>query len=119
MFVELIENGIEAEKRKQQGFFELAERLRNAHDPEKANASAMNSAGRSLAADAQDRELRQSTREHPTEYYRPHARRAITLADLNQRRLWIASQPEVPAGGWYKDFGSFKIRGRGSYLKTF
>lgn len=40
--------------------------------------------------------------------------RAITIADLNQLRLWIASQPEVPEGEWYKDFGSFKICGRGS-----
>jgi len=36
MLVELIENGIEAEKRKQQEFFELAERFRNARDPEEA-----------------------------------------------------------------------------------
>jgi len=34
MLVELIENGIEAEKRKQQEFFELAERFRNASDPQ-------------------------------------------------------------------------------------
>ena len=34
MLVELIENGIEAEKRKQQEFFELAERFRNASGPE-------------------------------------------------------------------------------------
>ena len=36
MIVELIENGIEAEKRKQQEFFELAERFREASDPEEA-----------------------------------------------------------------------------------
>jgi hypothetical protein len=36
MLVELIENGIEAEKRKQQEFFELAERFRKADDPEEA-----------------------------------------------------------------------------------
>jgi len=36
MLVELIENGIEAEKRKQQEFFQLAERFRNATDPEEA-----------------------------------------------------------------------------------
>ena len=36
MLVELIENGIEAEKRKQQEFFDLAERFRNASDPEEA-----------------------------------------------------------------------------------
>ena len=36
MLVELIENGIEAEKRKQREFFELAERFRDATDPEEA-----------------------------------------------------------------------------------
>jgi hypothetical protein len=36
MLVELIENGIEAENRKQQEFFKLAERFRNATDPEEA-----------------------------------------------------------------------------------
>lgn len=36
MLVELIENGIEAEKRKQQEFFDLAERFRTANDPEEA-----------------------------------------------------------------------------------
>jgi hypothetical protein len=45
--------------------------------------------------------------------------RAISIADLNQLRLWIKSLPEVPDGDWYKDFGSFKICGRGSYPKTF
>jgi len=33
MLVELVENGIEAEKRKQQEFFELAERFRASNDP--------------------------------------------------------------------------------------
>jgi hypothetical protein len=33
MLVELIENGIEAEKRKQQEFFDLAGRFRNATNP--------------------------------------------------------------------------------------
>lgn len=36
MLVELIEKGIEAEKRKQQEFFELAERFRNATDATEA-----------------------------------------------------------------------------------
>ena len=36
MLVELIESGIEADKHKQQEFFELAERFRNATDPEEA-----------------------------------------------------------------------------------
>lgn len=34
MLVELIENGIEAEKRKQQEFFDVAERFRGATDPD-------------------------------------------------------------------------------------
>ncbi len=45
--------------------------------------------------------------------------RLISIADLNQLRLWIESQPEVPETDWYKDFGSFKICGRGSLPKTF
>jgi predicted DNA-binding ribbon-helix-helix protein len=36
MLVELIENGIEGEKRKQQEFFRLAERFRNATNPAEA-----------------------------------------------------------------------------------
>lgn len=36
MLVELVENGIEAEKRKQREFSELAERFRSAADPEEA-----------------------------------------------------------------------------------
>ena len=45
--------------------------------------------------------------------------RAISIVDLNQLRLWIETSPEVPLGDWYKDFGSFKICGRGSLAKTF
>ena len=45
--------------------------------------------------------------------------RAISIADLNHLRLWIDSNPEVPEGDWYKDFGSFKICGSGSLPKTF
>jgi len=45
--------------------------------------------------------------------------RAIGIADLNQLRLWIESEPEVPDGDWYKDFGSFKICGCGSLSETF
>ncbi len=37
MLVELIENGIDAEKQRQQQFFALAERFRNERDPEAAN----------------------------------------------------------------------------------
>lgn len=45
--------------------------------------------------------------------------RSITISDLNQLRLWIESQPEVPEGDWYKDFGSCKICGEGRFPKTF
>jgi hypothetical protein len=45
--------------------------------------------------------------------------RAISISDLNQLRLWIESQPEVPEGHWHKDFGSFKICGEGKFPKTF
>jgi hypothetical protein len=45
--------------------------------------------------------------------------RSISLSNLNQLRLWIESKPEVPEADWFKDFGSFKICGRGSYAKTF
>jgi len=47
------------------------------------------------------------------------ADRSITIEDLNQLRLWVDSNPEVPEGEWYKDFGSFKVCGEGPYAKTF
>src|SRR6185436_16426551 len=53
-------------------------------------------------------------REHLIERMRD---RAISIADLNQLRLWIEAQPEAPEGGWFKDFGSFKICGHGSLPK--
>ena len=45
--------------------------------------------------------------------------RSISIEDLNELRLWIESKPDVPEGEWYRDFGSFKICGRGSYPDTF
>jgi len=45
--------------------------------------------------------------------------RKISLTDLNQLRIWIESKPDVSEGSWYKDFGSFKLCGEGSYPKTF
>ena len=45
--------------------------------------------------------------------------RNIGLDDLNRLRLWIESQPEVPDGDWFKNFGSFKLCGKGEYPKTF
>jgi len=45
--------------------------------------------------------------------------RKITITDLNQLRQWIDSGPEVPDGDWFKDFGSFKLCGRGALPSTF
>ncbi|MGB6249719.1 MAG: hypothetical protein WBF54_11440 [Terriglobales bacterium] len=45
--------------------------------------------------------------------------RNIDLDDLDQLRVWLETKPNVPAGPWYKDFGSFKLCGEGKYPKTF
>ena len=39
------------------------------------------------------------------------ADRRIPAEDLYELKLWRESEPEAPAGPWYKDFGSFKICG--------
>ena len=45
--------------------------------------------------------------------------REITQDDLQALRLWIGTDPEVPEGPWWKDFGTFKLTGEGQYPKTF
>jgi hypothetical protein len=40
--------------------------------------------------------------------------RSVTIGELNQLRLWIESNPEVPEEDWFEDFGTFKICGQGS-----
>ena len=45
--------------------------------------------------------------------------RQITVEDLYQLKVWRESEPDAPAGEWYKDFGSFKICGEGKFPKTF
>jgi hypothetical protein len=60
--------------------------------------------------------LPKNVRQHLVERMRD---REISLSDLNLLRLWIEAQPDVPEGDWYKDFGSFKICGAGSFPKTF
>lgn len=57
-----------------------------------------------------------AVREHLIERMRD---RFIGIDDLNRLRLWVESAPEVPNDAWYKDFGSFKICGHGSFPKTF
>jgi hypothetical protein len=61
-------------------------------------------------------QLPEGVRQHLIERMRD---RGISISDLNQLRLWIETRPEVPLGDWYKDFGTFKICGSGSYPKTF
>jgi len=45
--------------------------------------------------------------------------RKISVEDLKRLDFWIQSKPEVPAGEWFKDFGSFKLCGEGPFPKTF
>jgi hypothetical protein len=45
--------------------------------------------------------------------------RSVSIDDLSKLRFWIESQPVTPDGDWYKDFGSFKLCGKGPYPKTF
>ena len=47
------------------------------------------------------------------------AERKISFENLYELKLWRETEPEAPAGLWYKDFGSFKICGEGAYPKTF
>jgi hypothetical protein len=44
--------------------------------------------------------------------------RQIPLRDLEILQDWVRSQPDAPDGGWYKDFGSFKLCGPGELPKT-
>ena len=61
-------------------------------------------------------EMPVAIREHLMERMRD---RNIGLDDLNRLRLWLESQPDVPKGDWFKDFGSFKLCGEGRLPKTF
>jgi hypothetical protein len=45
--------------------------------------------------------------------------RKVSAADLFELADWKASDPEVPDGDWYKDFGTFKLCGTGRYPSTF
>jgi len=38
---------------------------------------------------------------------------------VEKLRDWTQTNPIVPAGRWYKDFGSFKLVGTGSVPQTF
>jgi hypothetical protein len=43
----------------------------------------------------------------------------LSKDDLAALLEWIRTDPEVPDGAWWKDFGSFKLAGEGRYPKTF
>jgi hypothetical protein len=45
-------------------------------------------------------------------------RRKVSAEDLVRLDEWIQTNPEGPEGDWYKDFGSFKICGRGALPLT-
>jgi hypothetical protein len=46
------------------------------------------------------------------------AERAVFLKDLQRLRIWVDTEPDAPAGDWYKDFGSFILCGTDEYPKT-
>ena len=45
--------------------------------------------------------------------------REISMKDIFALEEWRRHAPEAPEGAWYKDFGSFKLCGKGKYPKTF
>jgi hypothetical protein len=45
--------------------------------------------------------------------------RRISQADLLKLAEWKAQDPDVPEGEWYKDFGTFKLCGKGKLPSTF
>jgi RNAse (barnase) inhibitor barstar len=45
--------------------------------------------------------------------------REITARDLEALWDWVKTDPVVPNGRWYKDFGSFKLVGTGNMPQTF
>ena len=120
VLVELIEQGIQAQRDKEKAFFELAHRFREGERSQRSGAI-----GRRVRAICLRRimpkiaswsQMPAGIRQHLVQ--RMHDR-SISLEDLNRLRVWIESRPEVAEGEWYKDFGSFKLCGQGQYPRTF
>jgi hypothetical protein len=45
--------------------------------------------------------------------------RQISYIQLSELSIWLATNPTVPAGRWFKRFGNFTICGEGEFVKTF
>jgi hypothetical protein len=43
----------------------------------------------------------------------------ISVSDFDALRDWLDSDPDVPAGKWYKKFPKFILAGEGEAPKTF
>lgn len=50
---------------------------------------------------------------------RGHDDNPLTLEDLRRLGDWVSKDPNLPDGPWVKDFGSFKLVGRGKYPSSF
>jgi hypothetical protein len=64
------------------------------------------------------RQLPEAVRRHLNERLRD---RRITASDLYKLQFWLEQPPgpDVPEGDWFKDFGTFKLAGRGELVLTF
>ena len=45
--------------------------------------------------------------------------RSISYEQLILLARWLDSEPEVPAGKWFKRFSGFTVCGEGEFVKTF
>jgi hypothetical protein len=45
--------------------------------------------------------------------------RSISYEQLNLLAHWLDTEPEVPAGKWFKRFSGFTVCGEGEFIKTF
>jgi hypothetical protein len=60
--------------------------------------------------------LSSASRQHLLERLRE---RGITASDIFALMEWINHSPMAPEGEWFKDFGTFKLCGRGDTPLTF
>jgi hypothetical protein len=43
----------------------------------------------------------------------------IAVEDFTELKHWLESEPDVPAGMWFKRFPNFILAGEGEFPKTF